>query len=309
MTNASESAPTNPSPSSEPAPKRFQCRHILTSGRRCRSASLRGEQFCYYHHTTRRPAPRHRGVHPQQSIFEMPLIDDREGIQFALAQILNFLTTGQLDPKRANPILYTLKLAIWNLHETRPARTSARTDSQNDSLSYVCQSPSSRDSDSFPSAAQEDNPPDDLVEDLILDPGLGPIAPIAEIPTPEAAAAAAQAAHDAVRAARAEALHADFARFQQENGFPSQPPQPEAVIPQPPQPEAVIPTGGGDFAAAVEGPPHFAFAVVCSRSSFWRSPRHPPTSTHRHPDRSSGRFHRPLRSGGTPAFESHPQPH
>ena len=127
MTNATETAPANPSPSSEPVPKRFQCRHILTSGRRCRSASLHGEQFCYYHHTTRRPAPRHRGVHPAQSIFEMPLIDDREGIQFALAQILNRLTTGQLDPKRANPILYTLKLAIWNLHETRPAAAPAAT--------------------------------------------------------------------------------------------------------------------------------------------------------------------------------------
>jgi hypothetical protein len=31
--------------------KRFLCRHIHTSGRRCRSASLRGEQFCCYRNT------------------------------------------------------------------------------------------------------------------------------------------------------------------------------------------------------------------------------------------------------------------
>jgi hypothetical protein len=178
MTNATETAPANPSPSSEPVPKRFQCRHILTSGRRCRSASLHGEQFCYYHHTTRRPAPRHRGVHPAQSIFEMPLIDDREGIQFALAQILNRLTTGQLDPKRANPILYTLKLAIWNLHETRPA-AAPRRDSRD---SRESSSSSSRESISTDPNANDTN---EFVEDLILDEDLGPIAPIAEIHPPE----------------------------------------------------------------------------------------------------------------------------
>ena len=33
---------------------RYNCRHILTDGRRCASFSLRGEFFCFYHHTTRR---------------------------------------------------------------------------------------------------------------------------------------------------------------------------------------------------------------------------------------------------------------
>ena len=208
MTNATETAPANPSPSSEPVPKRFQCRHILTSGRRCRSASLHGEQFCYYHHTTRRPAPRHRGVHPAQSIFEMPLIDDREGIQFALAQILNRLTTGQLDPKRANPILYTLKLAIWNLHETRPA-AAPRRDSRD---SRESSSSSSRESISTDPNANDTN---EFVEDLILDEDLGPIAPIAELPPPEAAA---------------EAHRSAFALFLKENCFPAQPPE---ILPTP----------------------------------------------------------------------------
>src|SRR5258708_38188956 len=36
-------------------PKRFQCRHIFTDGHRYGSACLRNEEFCYYHHTTRRP--------------------------------------------------------------------------------------------------------------------------------------------------------------------------------------------------------------------------------------------------------------
>ena len=173
MTNASESAPPSPAPTSQPAPKRFQCRHILTSGRRCRSASLRGEQFCYYHHTTRRPAPRHRGVRPEHAVFELPAIDDRAGVQFALAQVLARLTTDQLDPRRANPILYALKLAIWNLREPRPA--AARSDSRG--------SASSRDSAS--ASSDNFNHPEDIVEELVRDSDLGPIAPIAELPPPQ----------------------------------------------------------------------------------------------------------------------------
>ena len=243
--------------------KRFLCRHIHTSGHRCGSPALRGEPFCYHHHTTRSPAPRHRGVHPAQSVFEMPSIDDRAGVQFALAQILNRLTTGQLDPKRANPILYTLKLAIWNLHETRPAaRTASRSSSHTDSRHSSASSFSIHDLLSGRESSPKESIPDDpipqdpissglsannsgdLVEELILDEDLGPIAPIAEIPTPEAAAAAAraaaqqraaraQAAHDASRAAAREAILTAFARFQQENGFPAQPPDPGPTEPDP----------------------------------------------------------------------------
>ena len=57
--------PAEPTATAEPTEttiKRFLCRHIHTSGSRCGSPALRGESFCYYHHTTRRPAPRHRDV-------------------------------------------------------------------------------------------------------------------------------------------------------------------------------------------------------------------------------------------------------
>ena len=37
------------------ANKQYQCRHIFTDGRRCASPCLRREEFCYYHHTTRKP--------------------------------------------------------------------------------------------------------------------------------------------------------------------------------------------------------------------------------------------------------------
>jgi hypothetical protein len=289
------SDPANPIDTAEPTLstiKRFLCRHIHTSGHRCGSPALRGESFCYFHHTTRRPAPRHRGVHPAQSIFELPPIDDRAGIQFALAQVLARIATDQLDHKRSGRLLHGLFIASRNLpRDPRPAarpasRTASRDSSRDSSRSYVCRSPSSRDS-SFPDDSNL-NDPDDLVEDIILDSDLGPIAPIAEIPTPEAAAAAAHAAaqardakaaaaHAADRAAVAEAIQSAVARFQQENGFSDLPEDPTHPLypnpsllssrsapllssrsaaegsaspltnsPQPTQPEAVIPTGAAD---------------------------------------------------------------
>ncbi len=148
--------------------KRYLCRHIHTSGRRCGSPALRGEQFCYYHHTTRRPGPRYRGVHPSAYDFEMPDLDDLDGIQFALAQVLSLIAANQLDPKRARLLLYGIDTASRNLARnlrslsTRSAPHSA-TGSQ---------------------ASANSNITDDLVEDVVLDSDHGPIAPIAEIPVP-----------------------------------------------------------------------------------------------------------------------------
>ena len=102
--------------------KRFLCRHILTSGSRCGSPALRGEPFCYYHHTTRRPAPRHRGVHPAHAVFELPAIDDRAGVQFALAQILARVATNQLDHKRSGRLLTACFIAC----SKPPPRTPLR---------------------------------------------------------------------------------------------------------------------------------------------------------------------------------------
>jgi hypothetical protein len=188
---------TDPAATAEPTEttiKRFLCRHILTSGRRCGSPALRGESFCYYHHTTRRPAPRHHGVHPEHATFELPAIDDRAGVQFAIAHILNRIATDQLDHKRSGRLLHGLFIASRNLQrDPRPAAARSDTRDSASSRSYVCRSSSSsssRDSSSFSSRESspfsEDNEPGPLVEDLILDEDLGPIAPIAEIPPPQA---------------------------------------------------------------------------------------------------------------------------
>ena len=45
----------DPQTTTTPAPTRFQCRHILANGLRCRAVCLRHEEFCYFHHTSRVP--------------------------------------------------------------------------------------------------------------------------------------------------------------------------------------------------------------------------------------------------------------
>jgi hypothetical protein len=130
-------------------PKRYQCRHIFTDGRRCGSPSLRHEELCYYHHTTRRPVADPHTRHPH---FDLPLPEDRSAIQSAIGQVLQRIAANEIDPKRAGLLLYGLQIASLNLpREAAPARKSSR----------------------------EAEP--DLVEEVIADPIYGPLAPRAEL--------------------------------------------------------------------------------------------------------------------------------
>jgi hypothetical protein len=105
--------------------KRYQCRHILTAGHRCGSPALRHEHFCYYHHTTRKPAPKNRPMAPFE--FELPIPEDRAAIQQALGQILHRIATNQIDPRRAGLLLYGLQIAASILPKPeRPTKHQPR---------------------------------------------------------------------------------------------------------------------------------------------------------------------------------------
>ena len=100
--------------------KRYQCRHIFTDGHRCGSICLRNEPFCYYHHTTRKPAPR-RSL-GRKSSFDLPLPEDRSAIQAAIGIIIQRIASNDLDPKRAGLLLYGLQIASLNLPRQQPQR-------------------------------------------------------------------------------------------------------------------------------------------------------------------------------------------
>jgi hypothetical protein len=101
----------------ETKPRRYQCRHIFTDGHRCGSICLRDEEFCYYHHTTRRPIQNPRARRCRQSTFDLPITDpnDRTGLQSAIIEVLRRIAANDIDPRRAGLLLYGLQIASLNL--------------------------------------------------------------------------------------------------------------------------------------------------------------------------------------------------
>ena len=135
--------------------KSYHCRHILTTGHRCRAKSLRHQDFCFYHTTTRpkptQPAP----ANPAQTTFDLPFPEDRAAIQISIGEVLRRIARNELDPRRAGLLLYGLQIASLNLPpHARPATS-------------------------------EEVEPDETIEEIEAHPQHGPIAPVAEyLPEP-----------------------------------------------------------------------------------------------------------------------------
>jgi len=129
----------------------FQCRHIFTNGQRCGSVSLRKQNFCYYHHNSRQPVPIREleARKARQGTFELFHPEDRSAIQHAIGQVLQRIASNDLDPRRAGLLLYGLQIASLNLMKNK-----------------------------------QESPATITVEDIELDPELGPLAPIAEFNPP-----------------------------------------------------------------------------------------------------------------------------
>ena len=81
------------------------CRHIRTSGGRCRAAALANESYCYYHLTQRRLS----------ITLELPPLEDRHSIQIAVSRVLTSLAAGLIDRRDAGMYLYGIQIASSNL--------------------------------------------------------------------------------------------------------------------------------------------------------------------------------------------------
>jgi hypothetical protein len=103
--------------------KRYQCRHIFTDGHRCGSPCLRGQDLCYYHHTTRKPAADPRTRRGRRSTFTLPLPEDRSAIQHSIGEVLQRIAANDIDPRRAGLLLYGLQIASLNLPKPQPKTT------------------------------------------------------------------------------------------------------------------------------------------------------------------------------------------
>jgi hypothetical protein len=86
------------------------CTHIKVNGVRCGSPALRGEVFCYFHQRMIRGVrtPGKSRLHP------IAILEDEEGIQASLMEIVNALVRNTIDLRRAQLILRALHIAVRN---------------------------------------------------------------------------------------------------------------------------------------------------------------------------------------------------
>jgi hypothetical protein len=87
-----------------------ECRHILTSGRKCRAIALRGKPFCFQHSRQRTLA----ADLPYKSV-KLPPLEDHASILLALTQVMRAMTANRLDSKAAGRCLYAIQLAMQTI--------------------------------------------------------------------------------------------------------------------------------------------------------------------------------------------------
>ena len=163
MSNAQSQSSSTTTAANSPS---YQCRHVHTGGLRCGSRCLRQQDFCYYHHTTRRPKSvleaaaqatrlsRHETRNAaRNAAFDLPDPEDRSAIQHSIGEVLRRIAANTLDPRRAGLLLYGLQIASLNL-----AKESRKPLESYDSP----------------------EPGIDTVDEIVDDPTFGPLAPVAE---------------------------------------------------------------------------------------------------------------------------------
>jgi hypothetical protein len=135
-----------------------RCRYIKTGGVRCGAIALTEKQFCFWHNKVNRhhaeaiPShfrPKHyfpendvkyRRTHELEDELysgtrangptaeELPPLEDAESIQLAISMVLSSIADFRIDTKRANLMLYALRLAMMNERRIRPAAENSVTD-------------------------------------------------------------------------------------------------------------------------------------------------------------------------------------
>ena len=107
-----------------------ECRHILTSGHKCKAAALRGQAFCYFHTASRRYENiRTTSAEP----LLLPSVEDTAGVQIAVNQVLRSLASHRIDRRQAGVYFYGLQIA---------ARLARKSDEKpSESVRETCEDP------------------------------------------------------------------------------------------------------------------------------------------------------------------------
>ena len=106
-------------PDIAPAHRASRCHHIKSNGVRCGSPALRDEIYCYFHRIWRsQPDRQPYRPDPNGALYNLPLLEDADGVQMALQQVLDSVLANKMDLRRANTLLYGLQTAAANVKRT-----------------------------------------------------------------------------------------------------------------------------------------------------------------------------------------------
>ena len=96
------------------------CNHLKENGTYCRSAALRGRDYCYFHSRlrARRLAMQQAQSQNKSWRLNLPALEDMHAVQSALMQVLDALAAGCLSERRASLLLYGLQQTASNLRST-----------------------------------------------------------------------------------------------------------------------------------------------------------------------------------------------
>jgi hypothetical protein len=96
-----------------------RCKHIKTNGIQCGSPALREHDCCYFHRQARRDFPRRKAVKDvPETVIDLALIDDPDGIHYALMQVIQGVLNGTLNHKSAGLTIQALQIMSSNFKRT-----------------------------------------------------------------------------------------------------------------------------------------------------------------------------------------------
>ena len=93
------------------------CTYIHDDGHHCRSAAVRGQQFCLYHLRHRGRLMRmaqSRALNQRLQLF-LPPPEDPAAIHSALTQVIEALAADMIEPSRARALISGLRLCLQSL--------------------------------------------------------------------------------------------------------------------------------------------------------------------------------------------------
>jgi hypothetical protein len=93
------------------------CHQIKENGTICRSAALRGRDYCYFHLRlrTRRLAMAQAQSRGERWRLQLPALEDMHAVQAGLMQVMDALAADAIDARRAGLLLYGLQQASCNV--------------------------------------------------------------------------------------------------------------------------------------------------------------------------------------------------